>query len=259
MTKIYAFTKRIKEGKIVHREIVDNEDIAKIGQVIEKLEKLPKSSSLSMDELRLRTNAKEWVNSLLRGYPDNTDEKEMGYLLSDFTDSMQTRMREESKYAIGLLMPNQLLLSHSAFGEETITPEWKIIPRMLDTDNVLRYVCFINEDGLTTVTYWEREASASFIEWLGLPRKAAFLFGGKYRIRCEIEDVTTEFQLTEEEMERLGQALMELDAAIEEIKEEQGIIESVKSVRDGLDEIVDDVLDMMINPEEWKEKAEQWS
>jgi len=65
--------------------------------------------------------------------------------------------------------------------------------------------------------------------------------------------------LTEEEMERLGQALMDLDTAIEEIKEEQGIIESVKSVRDGLDEIVDDVLDRMINPEEWREKAEQWS
>jgi hypothetical protein len=65
--------------------------------------------------------------------------------------------------------------------------------------------------------------------------------------------------LTEEEMERLGQALMELDIAIEEIKEEQGIIESVKSVRDGLDEIVDDILDRMVNPEKWREKAEQWS
>ena len=63
--------------------------------------------------------------------------------------------------------------------------------------------------------------------------------------------------LTEEEMERLGQALMELDAAIEEIKEEQGIIESVKSVRDGLDEVVDDVLDRMINPEKWREEAEK--
>ena len=31
--------------------------------------------------------------------------------------------------------------------------------------------------------------------------------------------------LTEEEIERLGQALMDLDAAIEEIKEEQGISE----------------------------------
>jgi hypothetical protein len=64
--------------------------------------------------------------------------------------------------------------------------------------------------------------------------------------------------LTEEEMERLGQALMELDNAIEEIKEEQGIIESVKSVRDGLDEIVDDVLDKMINPEKWRPEVEQW-
>jgi len=65
--------------------------------------------------------------------------------------------------------------------------------------------------------------------------------------------------LTEEEMERLGQALMELDIAIEEIKEEQGIVESVKSVRDGLDEIVDDVLDRMINPKRWGPEVEQWA
>jgi len=65
--------------------------------------------------------------------------------------------------------------------------------------------------------------------------------------------------LTEEEMERLGQALMELDIVIEEIKQEQGIVESVKSVRDGLDEIVDDVLDKMINPEKWKPEVEQWA
>ena len=63
--------------------------------------------------------------------------------------------------------------------------------------------------------------------------------------------------LTEEEMERLGQALMDLDTAIEEIKREQGIAESVKSVRDGLDEVVDDVLDRMINPEKWREEAEK--
>jgi hypothetical protein len=61
--------------------------------------------------------------------------------------------------------------------------------------------------------------------------------------------------LTEEEMERLGEALMDLDTAIDEIKQEQGITESVKSVRDGLDNIVDDVLDRIINPERWKEEA----
>lgn len=64
--------------------------------------------------------------------------------------------------------------------------------------------------------------------------------------------------LTKEEIERLGQALMELDIAIEEIKQEQGITESVKSVRDGLDEVVDDVLDRMINPEKWRQETEQW-
>jgi len=64
--------------------------------------------------------------------------------------------------------------------------------------------------------------------------------------------------LTDEEMERLGQALMDLDGAIEEIKQEQGIVGSVKSVRDGLDEVVDDVLDRMINPEKWRQEAEQW-
>lgn len=63
--------------------------------------------------------------------------------------------------------------------------------------------------------------------------------------------------LTEEETERLGEALMDLDIAIEEIKKEQGITESVKSVRDGLDSIVDDVIDKIINPERWKEEAEE--
>lgn len=59
--------------------------------------------------------------------------------------------------------------------------------------------------------------------------------------------------LTEEEMERLGEALMDLDAAVEKIKVEQGIVDSVKAVRDGLDKIVDDVLDNILNPSRWEE------
>jgi hypothetical protein len=62
--------------------------------------------------------------------------------------------------------------------------------------------------------------------------------------------------LSEEEMNRVGEALMELDIAIEEIKKEQGITESVKGVRDGLDEVVDDVLDRMINPERWRDEVD---
>jgi len=61
--------------------------------------------------------------------------------------------------------------------------------------------------------------------------------------------------LTEEEVERLGKALMELDRAIESIKREQGIEESVGKVREGLDDVVDEVLDKMLNPERWAEEA----
>lgn len=65
--------------------------------------------------------------------------------------------------------------------------------------------------------------------------------------------------LTEEECERLGEALMELDIALEEIKAEQGITESVQAVRDGLDQIVDDVIDRIVNPERWREEARRQS
>ena len=62
--------------------------------------------------------------------------------------------------------------------------------------------------------------------------------------------------LSDEEIERLGKALKELDIAIEQIKEDQGVTEAVRSVRDGLDNLVDDVIDKLISPERWKEAAE---
>ena len=54
--------------------------------------------------------------------------------------------------------------------------------------------------------------------------------------------------LTEEEIERLGSAFMELDQAIEQIKEEQGISEAVANVREGLDDLVDDALQCLVAP-----------
>ncbi len=57
--------------------------------------------------------------------------------------------------------------------------------------------------------------------------------------------------LTEEEIERLGSALMDLDKAIEDIKQEQDIAESVQAVREGLDEVASEVIDKMINPHRW--------
>jgi hypothetical protein len=48
--------------------------------------------------------------------------------------------------------------------------------------------------------------------------------------------------LTEEETERLGEAFMDMDKALEEIKREQGISRSVQAIRDGLDDLVNDML-----------------
>lgn len=61
--------------------------------------------------------------------------------------------------------------------------------------------------------------------------------------------------LSEEEIERLGKALSELDVVIDEIKEEQGITETVKSVRDGLDDLVDDVIGKLVKPNQLVEET----
>ena len=54
--------------------------------------------------------------------------------------------------------------------------------------------------------------------------------------------------LTEEEVERLGNAFIELDKAIEQIKREQGISEAVANVREGLDDLVDEALRTLVIP-----------
>jgi hypothetical protein len=60
--------------------------------------------------------------------------------------------------------------------------------------------------------------------------------------------------LSDEEVERLGVALADLDLAIEGIKREQGLEQAVQSVRDGLDDIVNDVVRRAIDPSTWRDE-----
>lgn len=62
-------------------------------------------------------------------------------------------------------------------------------------------------------------------------------------------------RLGEEEINKLGQALMDMEVSIKQIEEEQGITEFVKAVRDGLNRIADEVIDKTINPERWREEV----
>lgn len=63
--------------------------------------------------------------------------------------------------------------------------------------------------------------------------------------------------LTEDEQDRLGRALLELDEAMQELKADHGITTSVADLRRGLDDVVDDVLDKLINPARWAEESER--
>ena len=64
-------------------------------------------------------------------------------------------------------------------------------------------------------------------------------------------------RLNEEEIERLGNALMELNEALEHIKKENGIEDVVGAIRNDLDRVADEAVGKIINPERWKEEVEQ--
>lgn len=57
-------------------------------------------------------------------------------------------------------------------------------------------------------------------------------------------------QLKEEEIERLGRGLMELDQALDEIKDEHQLRDTVDKLRFELDRTIDDALNLIVNPEE---------
>ena len=60
-------------------------------------------------------------------------------------------------------------------------------------------------------------------------------------------------KLSAEEEARLGEALADLDEALEHIKKENDIEDIVKSVTDGLNEVAD----VFLNPERWAEELKK--
>jgi hypothetical protein len=56
--------------------------------------------------------------------------------------------------------------------------------------------------------------------------------------------------LTVEEQDRLGSALLDLDVAMERLKREHGITKPVADLRRGLDDVVEDLLDGFLRPEQ---------
>jgi len=64
-------------------------------------------------------------------------------------------------------------------------------------------------------------------------------------------------RLKDEEIDRLGKGLMELEAALEHIKKENNLDTIVRSVRADLDKLVEQTIDIMANPERWEQEMEK--
>ena len=62
-------------------------------------------------------------------------------------------------------------------------------------------------------------------------------------------------RLNEREIERLGKGLMELNDALEHIKAENDIEDTVRSLRGELDKLVEETIDVLANPERWEEEV----
>ncbi len=64
-------------------------------------------------------------------------------------------------------------------------------------------------------------------------------------------------RLSEQEIERLGMALSDLNEALDNIKKDNDLEDAVNSVRDSLDQVADEVIDKFLNPERWGAEAEK--
>jgi hypothetical protein len=64
-------------------------------------------------------------------------------------------------------------------------------------------------------------------------------------------------RLDEDEIERLGKALIDLDEAIEKIKEDNDLEDVVDSVMGSLDDVADDLLNNFLNPKSWAEEVDE--
>ena len=102
------------------------------------------------------------------------------------------------------MMGDDLILCHCRIGQKTITPNWKVIERMLDKDNVMRFVSFKNDKN-TTVTFFEKERTQFFIDWLGIPPKEVFYeYGGENKFCSELHGIPISLELTDDDFENIS-------------------------------------------------------
>lgn len=165
--------------------------------IIKVMKSLP-FDKLNFDELNISSNREIWIKSLLL----KTDTNNIKFLMNDFTDEMNTTMREKNKYVILILMKNELILVHTKLGEKSLSPKFKFYDRMLDKDNIMRYVWFKKNDDTINVQYYEKYQSKFFTNWLGVNQKDLFYeFGGTNKFYLDLYGYPLVLEIDDEDFE----------------------------------------------------------
>lgn len=167
--------------------------------IVQFMQSLPSSNELNFNNLKIKTNRKTWITSLLSEAHNNNN---INFLITDFAEEMNTNMRGKDKYVILIIMNNELILVHTRMGEKSLSPKFKFFDRMLDKDNILRYVWFKETENKINVRYYEKYQSKFFKEWLGVNRKDLFYeFGGKNKFYLDLYGYPLVLEINDEDFD----------------------------------------------------------
>lgn len=148
----------------------------------------------------MKNNTKIFIEKLFL----EPNEEFIKLLLNDFSDGMNTKMRENDKYVILILLDNTLILAHSKIGEKSINTNFNVFERLLDKDNVMRVVFFEKKEDKINVSHFEKNKSKFFIEWLGLPQRDLFYsFGGENKFYSEIQGYSIVLEISDEDLDTI--------------------------------------------------------
>lgn len=195
----YLCYREIQDDKLIERTLDHEAEVRNVLDVIKGLDRQTKPSSLESD-LDLDDNPEMWVTHLLNSHPEPPGMFNSS-IINNFCDSLYTSARQRGKYAVLLVVANSVIVCHTDAMEKTITTDADVIERLLDTDNVDKYVRFKREkDGITAYHFERNQNTKSFSGWLGLqPEEVAFEEAGDVKIYCHQKDSMCIFQYPRDE------------------------------------------------------------
>ncbi len=196
---MYLRYKEVQGHELTEQTLTSETKVQNILEVIRGLDRQTKSSSVATD-VELDDNPDMWISYLLDNYPD-PPEMFGSSLINNFCDSLYTSARQAGKYAVLLVVANSVIICHTDSKEKTITTEADVLERLLDTDNVDKYVRFKKErDGINAYHFERNQNTKSFSEWLGIqPEEIAFEEAGDVKIYTRQKSATSIFQYSRDE------------------------------------------------------------